>query len=70
MGVGEGDDRDGRKIERETGTRNFILSCFTPQNVVKYDIGLQHDRCCATIHCRASLRLPKVNQKSEYRKIS
>ena len=62
MGVGEGNDRDGR--EKETGTRNFILSCFTPQNVMKHDSGLQHHRCCATI------RLPKVNQKSEYGKIS
>ena len=83
MGVGEGDDRDGRekdrkrdrsgrkkerqrevkiqgwervekekKLQTQKKSWNFILQYFTPQN------GVKHDKCRATIHCRASIRLP------------
>ena len=53
-----GRERDKGERDKITNTKkswNFILSCFTPQN------GVKHDKCRATIHCRASIRLPETS---------
>ena len=66
-GVGERErDREGKegvtgkKLQKQKNSWNFILSYFTPQNGVKHDSGFLHDKCRATIHCRASIRLPET----------
>ena len=49
--------RDRGEREKITNTKNswnFILWYFTRQN------GVKHDKCRATIHCRASIRLPET----------
>ena len=50
-----------KKLQTQKNSWNFILSCFTPQNGVKHDsVIVARHKCRATIHCRASIRLPVI----------